>query len=66
MSEGKDAGIDVDVEMRGVDEVETAAKAPTAYVSTAAMANTIEETGPEGEWNVFKLELNFSDLFIMF
>jgi hypothetical protein len=49
--------------MGGVDEVETA---PTAYVSTAAMANTIEETTTEGEWSDFKLELIFSDLFIMF
>jgi len=49
MSEGKSADADVDVEMGGVDEVETAANAPTAYVSTAAMANTIEETAPEGK-----------------
>jgi len=35
--------------MSGVDEVETAANAPTTYVSTAAMANTIEETAPEGK-----------------
>ena len=49
MSEGKDAGVDVDVEMRGVTEVDAAAKAPTTYALTAAMANTIEETAPEGK-----------------
>ena len=36
--------------MCGVDEVETTAMVPIVYVSTAAMANTIEETGPEGEY----------------
>ena len=65
MSEGKDAGVDVDVEMRGVTEVDAAAKAPTTHASTAAMANTIEETAPEGKQSDFKFELIFSDLFIM-
>lgn len=49
-------GADEDVEMEEADKAVTDSKTPVAenisagHISKAAMANTIEETPPEGEW----------------